>query len=157
MEFLISFGMSVACDNLTFANDAQKHLLHIRKLIDTYDAEDNGLGQSIPRDEYQVAEHLHQIALLASSTETRSSLISFISEIFPSSLASHSSKTLVPKMTPYFLASNKALTTMPCRSFWKTMKKIRDSIVETWNSFFQIYKDIKEIRDDFKENQQKPV
>lgn len=157
MEFLVSFGMAVACDHLQLANDAQKYLSHIKKLIDTCDPEDHGMSESVPQDEREVAEHLRQIAFLSSSIEVRSSLISFISEIFPSSLASHSSRALCPKMTSHLPSAKNTLTAKPCRSFWKTMKKIRDSIVETWNSFFQIYKDIKEIREDFKENQSKPV
>jgi hypothetical protein len=34
MEFLISFGMAVACDHLHLMHDAQQHILHLHNLLE---------------------------------------------------------------------------------------------------------------------------
>ena len=151
LQFLVSFGMTVTCDNLHLTSATRECLAGIKELLDAGDeSEDDMFGMS--QNEYEVAKHLAQLALLAPSPVVREALESVVSEVFAPSCTS---QTSLSKTRPSFLSPKTAIAAMPCRSFWKTLKKIKNSIVDAWNELFKIYKDIKEIREDFKEKEEK--
>jgi len=156
MEFLISFGMAVACDNLHLSCDSQQQMARIRNLIDTCAEEESDVPESTSQEERKVANCLTYLASMTTSPETRSVLLSFVSEIFPTSLASHSRPSF-QATPPSTLACKTAIMAKPCRSFWKTLKKIKEAIVDTWKDFFGIYKDIKEIRNDLKGDSEQTI
>lgn len=151
IEFLISFGMMVACDHLHLSRDTQQHALRIRELVDASE-EENDINKSFFEDECESARYLKHIAGMSASPQVQDALNSFVAEIFPTLLASYSYSSL-DGIARSSLSCKSAPMAKPCRSFWKTLKKIRNEIVDTWNKLFSIYKDIKEIKNDFRENQ----
>lgn len=151
MEFLISFGTVVACDNLNLMRDSRQHVLRIRDLIDSaFDGEQEDVRESTPQDNREMINRLTSLANMSASMETQKVLIAFVSEIFPSALTTYS-KSSSDSATPSILSCKMNLKAKPCKSFWKKIESLARRISRTWDKVFKIYKEVREIEDDIRD------
>jgi hypothetical protein len=148
--FLISFGMVVSCDNLDLVNESQEHMLRIGRLINNaFDGEQSEIGKSDLQDNQEMINRLTSIASMAASPETQDILISFISEIYPTSLTAYS-RTSWSVVTPSVLVGETNAMARPAKSFWKQLECLGTRIARAWNKIFKIYKEVREVEDDIR-------
>ena len=121
LEFLISYGMIVACDRLQIRDLCEDHLFRLRALINDLNQQEDSLEENPLPEKIsdEIPNYLRALAATAPSVEIRSALQSLVSEIFIGSY-SHSAYRGNPAYKP-FLAK-------PCKSFWQKLEKLAHNI-----------------------------
>jgi hypothetical protein len=149
-EFLIAFGMVVACDNLDLVKDSQQHVLRIRSLINSaFDGEREEIEESDLQDNQEMINCLTSIARMAAFPETQSILISFISEIYPTTSTAYY-QTSWGVLTPSVLLGKTNVVATPAKSFWKKLESLARRISRAWDKIFKIYREVREVEDDIR-------
>ncbi|MBX9744880.1 MAG: hypothetical protein K2X08_06700 [Chlamydiales bacterium] len=148
IEFLVAFGMVIVCDNLHLLEQRDENISRIRSMIDTFDdEEDLNDYRSMSDEDNRVHIYLRMLAGMAPSIEVRGILLSFLSEIFPSSLASYSlSKSNRPVKLAYF-SYEKPVVARPCKSFWKRLEKLGHNIVRACDKVITLLERFCDVRD----------
>ncbi len=124
LEFLILFGMVIACDNLHLTDLCKFNILRINALINS--AEEDGVTEYLTTEDDEVTSYLKALANMSPSIEIRDTLQFYISEIFPSSPASYSLSANY--MNPALFSYEGQCMIYPCKSFWKRLEKLGRNI-----------------------------
>lgn len=125
IAFLISFGMTVACDNLQRTEQCQSSIEQIRNLLNIPEKGDDVSEYPFLENE-EVPNYLKIIVGMAPSVEIRGTLFSFLSEIFPYSVVSYPLGMHHTKGSP--CPCERHLIAQPCKSFWKRLEKLGHNI-----------------------------
>jgi hypothetical protein len=119
LEFLISYGMVVACDRLQIRDQCESHLLRLRAVINSPEADDAAEYELPENASNDIPDYLRALAAEAPSLEIRGALQSFVSEVFIGfySHSDHRSNL-----------GHKSFVAKPCKSFWKKLEKLAHNI-----------------------------
>jgi hypothetical protein len=115
----------------------------------TFDEEQEDVRESVPQDNREMINRLTSLAHRSASPETEKLLITFISEIFPSSLTAYPNASF-DAATPSTLSCKTNFTAKHCKSFWKKIESLARRISRAWDKVFKIYKEVREIEDDIR-------
>ncbi len=145
MEFLILFGMTIACDNLHLTDLCEFNISRIRALINSPDEEEDGVTEYMTAEDDKVPSYLRTLADMSPSIEIRDALRSFISEIFPPSLTSLSpfGNYTIPSHFHY----ERHVMMHPCKSVWKKIEKFGRKVRRTCEKILDIIERCLDIKD----------
>lgn len=148
MEFLTSFGMAVACDQLHMPKQAQEHASRLKSLLEQA-AENPGelVEEQTPEEGSEMVDQLSSLACLSATPEVRDSLLAAVSAMAPFSEISHSRAdrgAVLQKKMRWDL-----LNPRPIGLLKKCEKMVR-KVFKAWKKIYEVYRQFREIEDDLK-------
>lgn len=145
VEFLIIFGMTIACDNLHLSDLCKRNMLRIKTLMSAFEDEDEDIEEYSVNGDDEVPNYLRSLANMAQSEEVRGMLLFLISDIFPSSSASN--LPMYNRLNPHLFSQEKQHTIILCKSFWKRMEKLAQNIDHACHKVLDLIERALDVRD----------
>ena len=145
VEFLIVFGMAIACDNLHLADLCKGNMARIRSLMNAFEDEEDNNEEYTSTESDEVPNYLRGLANMARSVEIRSTLLLLISDIFPSSSASY--LPTLNRANSRFFSQERQHMIIPCKSFWKRLEKLAKNIDHACHKVMDLIERALDLRD----------